>query len=584
MSMSAKTASKEAGGATILLILGILFSLFGGGFLGYSGYQCYQSTQMQKWQQTNAFILEARLQKNRGQKSTTYLAIAQYRYEINGKNFKGSRVGISSSADNLGSWQQDTYNELRHAMKEKQPVICYVNPENSYDAVLFPQIRMGLMGLKLLFGGVFFLAGVIMLFSSSGIRKSFVYSRKMQTLHPTEPWRWSSDYKDGISRSSNKKQVIVLGIFTFFFLAFSVPLGFAIFKTYQTNPKIWIAAIFPFVSLCMLIGFTYRLFQYIKYGESTLHMETFPGLTGQEFRAMIKTKKRLDLLKPATIHLNCIEVYTSGTGKNRSKKERVLWQDSRTITQQNCQHYAEQTAINVKFNIPFDAPPTALPEDPKRIYWKIECIAETTGIDYRGEFIVPVFQGKESNNRQIEETPESMDHSSPASLDGLKAACESEKLRFTQEADQSITIYSPKGRYATKAVGLLIFWIIWTSLVFALFLFKVPVFFAIAFGLVDLLIFAMLFDFLFGSIRLTLEKDRLIINSRGLIFGKTTELSPDQMMEISTDRDMQINSKLYYRICIQESERKKHVVLKRLSQIGSANVIVQFLKDKYTIN
>lgn len=180
-------------------------------------------------------------------------------------------------------------------------------------------------------------------------------------------------------------------------------------------------------------------------------------------------------------------------------------------------------------------------------------------------------------------TSKNIEKSIPVSVEELKTACESEKLRLTQETDQSIAICSPKGRYAKKAIGLIIFGIVWNCIVGLLFILEVPLQSVIIITLFDLILVFMIVDFLCNSTILLLVKDRLIIKNQGLIFRKTVELRSEQIIEIVTDGDIQIAFTLYYRICLQLRNSKKYILLRKIAQIEEANVIVRFLKSTYEL-
>ncbi len=58
---------------------------------------------MQSWMEVDARVLHAELETNHdGEGGTTYRAIAEYQYVIQGKKYVGDRVSIDSTADNLG--------------------------------------------------------------------------------------------------------------------------------------------------------------------------------------------------------------------------------------------------------------------------------------------------------------------------------------------------------------------------------------------------------------------------------------------------------------------------------------------------
>ena len=63
------------------------------------------------------------------------------------------RVVFSGGSDNIGSWQQNTYQKLKEMSLRK--TVCHVNPDNLDDAVLLREIHEAAIISTSLFGSVF---------------------------------------------------------------------------------------------------------------------------------------------------------------------------------------------------------------------------------------------------------------------------------------------------------------------------------------------------------------------------------------------------------------------------------------------
>ena len=46
--------------------------------------------------------------------------VAEYAYEYEGRSYVGTRVGLHTSADNIGSYHQDAHNELKRYRTEAE--------------------------------------------------------------------------------------------------------------------------------------------------------------------------------------------------------------------------------------------------------------------------------------------------------------------------------------------------------------------------------------------------------------------------------------------------------------------------------
>lgn len=88
----------------------LLLTLFALPFAGvgtWAGYSIasdlHDAWRMQGWAATTASLVDAGYTSHQGDDSTTYEAYARYSYEVNGRRYEGSRVGLSSGSDNIGS-------------------------------------------------------------------------------------------------------------------------------------------------------------------------------------------------------------------------------------------------------------------------------------------------------------------------------------------------------------------------------------------------------------------------------------------------------------------------------------------------
>ncbi len=66
----------------------------------------------------------------RGRNSKTVTVICCYIYNVNGKEYIGSRPSVHSNGDNLGNFQRNLYNRLKKNFDQKTPVTVYVNPDD----------------------------------------------------------------------------------------------------------------------------------------------------------------------------------------------------------------------------------------------------------------------------------------------------------------------------------------------------------------------------------------------------------------------------------------------------------------------
>lgn len=113
-----------------------------------------------EWVKVRADVISAEMQQGTGRRSSTYRADAVYRYTFDGKEYTGSRLGISTmgGSDNIGDWQEEMAEFLESARNEKRTINVFVNPDRPTEAVVDRAIRwpmlLFLTPFALGFGGV----------------------------------------------------------------------------------------------------------------------------------------------------------------------------------------------------------------------------------------------------------------------------------------------------------------------------------------------------------------------------------------------------------------------------------------------
>jgi hypothetical protein len=122
--------------------------------------------QIRSWEPAEARLLAVDLERhhNRSSRSTTttYEVKARYAYTWQGKPFEGTRIGVATEPDNIGSWQNETHARLREALKKSQPVTAWVDPAAPDRAVLDRDLRLGLLAMKSVFGLIFIGVGSLL--------------------------------------------------------------------------------------------------------------------------------------------------------------------------------------------------------------------------------------------------------------------------------------------------------------------------------------------------------------------------------------------------------------------------------------
>lgn len=149
------------------------------------------------------------------------------------------------------------------------------------------------------------------------------------------------------------------------------------------------------LGLLSLGGFVFLYFairatmQHFRYGESWCHISGKAGVIGKSMAGSVRTNNNIKAEGDYTIILECLETYTTGSGKNRSTKVDVIWQDKQSVP-----HTGKNSRVGIPFSFPLPPypPETGYQLSRGRISWQLRISAPVQGVDYSAIFVVPVFK------------------------------------------------------------------------------------------------------------------------------------------------------------------------------------------------
>lgn len=364
-----------------LLLFSLPFFSVGIGFLILSIIPTlYLATAAPHWDQVPVTLEYAKVERNYGDDSTTYRAVARYSYQYNGNLFYSERVGIGKSADNVGSWQHSRGRELESALTSNRTVLAYVNPRNPSQAILFPDMRWGLFALKMVFVVVFGGFGGLMFVAS------FLKSPSKPKKNKGKPVKQDSQ-SDQIY--SGARATLWLYLFmAVVFTGVSIPISMAVPDEYQSgNIAILLALVFPLASLFLIVATIKEAIQLMRFGRSPLILSPSPAGIGGHFNATIDVNTPYRSNQPFRVTLCCVHRKTSGSGKNSSTSESTRWvEEGVAYPELNSQN---GTRLKFAFNIPENLPET---EEPSRSYyfWRLDLEAQIGRTLLKRSFRVPV--------------------------------------------------------------------------------------------------------------------------------------------------------------------------------------------------
>jgi hypothetical protein len=391
------------------LLFGLLFACGGFFMLSETALPMWQNWQrMQDWQPG-----EARLLSFSGAENETRV---QYSYEYRGVSYSGNTVGVSEVKDNIGPWHRDMQAYLGRIKRSGDSLPIWVNPLDPAQAVIDRDMRWGLFALASGFCSIFILIGLGVIYASfRGVNK--MQARRRPSLWdmrkrwqqaqadgstslgflefcqqhygeseepddekaPPVDWQSRKGWEDARIKSDVGKGMAFFWGFAVVWNGVSIPASLALPKELaQDNYPALLILLFPAVGLFLIYKAIQSTLEFRRFGRVLFTMDPFPGAIGGHVGGTIQVKN-LDY-RPAReaqnlqVTLECVYSYVSGSGKNRSRREKIKWAER---GQPKIENAIEGVNLKFRFDVPENLP----------------------GIDLNRSYNIPVFATGETSRR-----------------------------------------------------------------------------------------------------------------------------------------------------------------------------------------
>ena len=388
----------------------------------------------------------------------------------------------------------------------------------------------------LTFGGV----GFGMLAAAIGARRSERRQQALRAQQPDQPWMWREDWASGRLHDTGRAGMAAAWIFALLWnlvslpaAAVALPRGLA-----EGNRGVYFVLLFPAAGVGLLIWALYATLRYLRYGISTLELSTRPGVIGRHIAGSVQTTSGLLPGQACRVELSCVHRVTSGSGRNRSTTESILWEEAREAVARQATH-----GVALEFDIPIAAGVQASGGDPSnRILWRLRMHADMPGVDYDASFEVPVFQTAES---AIPLPPAGLEappveyHQPPGS-----------HIRVTENR-RGTTIVFPAGRNPGTAASLSAFTLVWLGIVYAILRLDAPVLFPLIFGGFGLLLVLLALSLWMGTTTVEADRGQIAVTSGWLGGGRRRVFSGEEIDSLAPAIGMQAGSRVFYDLRIR---------------------------------
>ena len=248
-------------------------------------------------------------------------------------------------------------------------------------------------------GCLFTAVGGVPLFAAQ-LKKSWI-ARKLvlEKEHPRQPWMWREDWRKGEIRDVGSSGVIWhwAGAVTV-----AIAMGVLAYQGDQAPAFVYLAEVYPLlaklVAALTLVIPAFAIGRAIhatlrarKFAGSKFLMSTVPCCLGSKLRGRVETTMNEIPKDGVSVTLRCARVSRASSSSRRRRAESV-WSAKQKIEGWGLGRGVNGVTVPVQFDIPSDGEPTGRVRMNVRFEWHLVVTAEVPGVDYRADFVPPVFR------------------------------------------------------------------------------------------------------------------------------------------------------------------------------------------------
>lgn len=537
------------------------------------------------WEEVPCQIESAELAASYGDDSTTYEAKASYRYDYQGRSFRSEQVSLIGGGDNFGDFQQRHYDELRLAREQDRPFRCLVNPAQPGEAILFNDLRWGLLLMMSLFPTLFPLAGGFVAVGGIGMAREGIKIMARQQKYPGEPWNWKLEWADQKVTASGDGSKALLAVAAWIMLV-QAPLAAAVIVSGVLKESLM--ALLAFLPLAIAFFPLRAVWSRMKtkrlIGVVTLEPRSWPLHPGDVLEGRLRFSRLLSPLLPLSVRTRAIRKVTRGSGKSSSTSEETLWEHTETLSASEAQREDRGCSLPLRLELPSEPPGTStgplitVSHERSEHLWTMEVIA---GEGTKPVTLpLPVFgDAREEMRMTAAATAVAKPVVEEDLTEQLLARLQARGIQasFTAEGTpESLTC--PPGRNRGIAIFLFFFGTIWMGAMIMIFAQNAPLIFKLVWGLTAPAILLLAVYLLLHSRRLQLSGSTMTLTHRvGPFFSKTETFEPRHIVQFMHDNYMRSGNVHFYRLRLETTFGKKLTLADGLTEEATAQKLANRL-------
>ncbi len=562
-------------GLGCLTLFGGVFLVAGVGIFLWQIKAVFKSWQASDWLPVQATLTHVEQTVSHGDNSTTYAVKGSYQYQVAGKTYQSNQLNFHNVSDNIGSYQQDFYRQLSFKRNNSQTITAYYDPDNPSEAVIDRSVRWGLIGFGSIFLLVFGGAGAGIIFAGFWGARKLKEEDGFKTQFSDEPWKWKKEWQQTYFSPRTKASYVAVGIFALFWNLISIPIAaFALPQVIEKGQYIGLLVLlFPLVGIGMISWTLLLYLRHKKFGQTKLYLEDDRIKIGAINKGSVELTPQQLTNSDAIIRLASIHRYESGSGDDKSTKEKILWEDTYRVS-------LNASTINFSFKVPKELQETDESNSRSGYLWRLNIDSKQSGPDLKLDFDIPGFRLTQAELLQQEELAADLFNDSYNKTPYYKQTDSGDwtKLGLIQK-------YSNAGsEYFFPRMNGFTWWsggiagLIFVIIGFVAYFYGAPIIFPIVFGLLGGLIGILCFRAALFKSRIFIDSGNLYYQTGHLWFGKTVVIPRDSIRNFDTVSHASSDTTKFYNLLVKTQQGQTHTIAKNLTVKGDINAFIDKLK------
>ncbi|OYW78159.1 MAG: hypothetical protein B7Z37_00530 [Verrucomicrobia bacterium 12-59-8] len=580
---SARSAKQFGGGCAVLF--GLPFILVGlaiGALTYFPAISSWWSAR--GWEEVPCWIESVELKSSDSDEGgTSYSVEASYRYEFDRHLYHGDEVSFFGGSDNFGDFQENAFLQLQALEGKDQPFRCFVNPSKPEQAVLFRELRWGLLLIMSIFPTIFPLAGFVVSIGGWLQSRKERLKQKLRSQHPDEPWRWRTEWVGDTIHATKDGLPFIFGI-AGWILAMQLPLALAVvFGGELGKSALAVFALLP--SLLALIPLRIawkRVKLRFALGHPSLQLKRFPARTGAALEGDLRFDRVLSPMSSISVRVLCQRHITRSSGDSQMWSKETIWEYKETLSASEARRESCGVALPLRIEIPHGLPGSVVDQasgsatNSELHEWMLEVSSSLGGKP--SVLPLPMFAAIGGAEKAVTIPPVV---TVALNTDNLVSRLQADGVRSEFDSSGIPTLIEcPEGRNRSTSWFLLLFGSIW----FAAFVFMTyqgaPLIFRLIWGITSPLILGTGLWTLLHSRRVEITAVELrILNRIGPFYSRRETFEPRHFTGFVHDTNMQSGNQCYYRVRGETIFDQKKIIIDGIAESVTAEALAKRLEQ-----